>query len=87
MKPYNLSLLVSIFVSSQVVVSQQVLHHHPAHWDSPDLFNPDRFVEESRTVKPFTYIPFIVGPRRCLGKNFAMSEIKVPLNTPIVLNC
>ncbi|KAL5269027.1 hypothetical protein ACHWQZ_G002749 [Mnemiopsis leidyi] len=57
-------------------VSQQVMHHHPQFWKDPDIFNPDRFLH-SKDIIPFTFVPFIVGPRRCLGKNFAILEMKV----------
>ena len=59
-------------------VSQYVLHHHPDHWDNPDKFNPERFIEQSPV--PYTFIPFSVGPRRCLGKNFALLEMKIFLS-------
>jgi cytochrome P450 len=31
----------------------------------------------NKDIVPFTFVPFIVGPRRCLGKNFAILEMKV----------
>ena len=58
-------------------VSQQVLHHHPQYWNNPHTFDPNRFLEHSKEIVPFTFVPFIVGPRRCLGKNFAILEMKV----------
>ena len=62
-----------------VLVSQKTLHHHPKYWDNPDTFDPDRFLGNKEIV-PYTYVPFIVGPRRCLGKNFAILEIKIFLS-------
>ena len=57
-------------------VSQRVMHHHPQFWKDPNTFNPDRFLDNKEII-PFTFVPFIVGPRRCLGKNFAILEMKV----------
>ena len=62
-----------------VMVSPKTLSHHPKYWDNPDTFDPDRFLGNKEIV-PFTFVPFIVGPRRCLGKNFAILEIKIFLS-------
>ena len=61
---------------ASVMVSQHVLHHHPQYWNNPDTFNPDRFLGNKKPV-PFSFAPFILGPRTCLGKNFALLEMKV----------
>ena len=62
-----------------VSVSQKALHHHPKYWDNPDTFDPERFLGNKEIV-PFTFIPFIVGPRKCIGKNFAILQMKIFLS-------
>ena len=52
------------------------LHHDSRHWDKPEVFNPERFSSGSK-VKSFSYLPFMAGPRSCIGKNFAMLEAKM----------
>ena len=59
-----------------VMICQTVLHHHPKYWDNPNMFDPNRFLGKNEII-PFSYCPFIKGPRRCLGKNFAMMEMKI----------
>ena len=61
---------------ASVIVSQYVVQHHPQYWDDPNTFEPSRFLG-SKEIVPFTFVPFIVGPRRCIGKNFAILEMKV----------
>ena len=53
------------------------MHHLPKYWEDPERFNPNRFIGSSPV--PFTYFPFFMGPRRCMGKNFAILELKVLL--------
>lgn len=44
------------------------LHRDPKYFPNPDVFDPERFSLENRhTIQPFTYIPFGVGPRNCIG--------------------
>ena len=63
---------------SIVYVSHYVLHRHPALWDDPDAFRPERFLgPAAAAVDPFAFGPFSRGPRDCIGKYFAMVEGKV----------
>lgn len=45
------------------------------YFPEPLKFKPERFLDNS--VEPHTWIPFMVGPRSCLGQQFAMMEMKV----------
>ncbi|KAL0841593.1 hypothetical protein ABMA28_015252 [Loxostege sticticalis] len=50
------------------------------YWPEPEIFNPDRFYDENKkNIRPFTFMPFGVGPRACLGSRFALLELKVLL--------
>jgi cytochrome P450 len=52
-----------------------LLHRHEDYWDSPDVFDPDRFSPERRGGRHrFQYIPFGGGPRLCVGARFATAE-------------
>jgi enediyne biosynthesis protein E7 len=66
---------------TDVFISPYLLHRHPAFWDNPEQFRPERFdavdVEERHR---FAYIPFSVGPRHCIGENIAMFEMLVHLS-------
>jgi cytochrome P450 len=55
--------------------SQWVIHRHPAYWDEPDEFRPERFLAGRAPERPkFAYFPFGGGPRACIGNTFALVE-------------
>lgn len=62
---------------STVMVSMQGVHHNPEFWPEPLKFDPSRFLVE---LAPFTYLPFIDGPRSCLGQYLALLESKIVLS-------
>ncbi|HVH99750.1 MAG TPA: cytochrome P450 [Enhygromyxa sp.] len=65
-----------------VAVAPYTLHRHPAYWDNPEGFDPDRFLPERAAERPrYTYLPFGGGPRQCIGVNFALYEAKLVLAT------
>lgn len=54
------------------------LHHHPAYWENPFAFQPERF--ENFNMKGdnrFIFMPFGAGPHICIGNNFAMMEMQL----------
>ncbi|KAJ9492643.1 hypothetical protein VN97_g604 [Penicillium thymicola] len=54
------------------------IHNNPDLWDNPNRFNPDRWdTDEVKCRHKAAYIPFAMGPRMCIGFNFALQEIKV----------
>ncbi|XP_034830990.1 probable cytochrome P450 9f2 [Maniola hyperantus] len=62
------------------------VHMDEQYHPDPTKFDPDRFSEENKhNIKPFTYMPFGMGPRNCIGSRFALMELKV-LIYDLVLN-
>ncbi|EFN77007.1 Cytochrome P450 9e2 [Harpegnathos saltator] len=57
------------------------LHYDPKYFEEPDKFNPDRFIGEQKRYidKTGAFLPFGIGPRKCIGYRFALMEIKLLL--------
>jgi cytochrome P450 len=56
------------------------IHRLPALWKDADAFKPERFLDDGAKKMPAgSYIPFIEGPRMCIGKSFALMEAQLLL--------
>ncbi|XP_077491778.1 cytochrome P450 3A14-like [Amblyomma americanum] len=63
-----------------VMVPVSYLHQDPEVWREPGNFDPERFSSENRSrIHPVSFQPFGKGPRECLGRNFALLEMKIML--------
>ncbi|KAJ8928371.1 hypothetical protein NQ314_019102 [Rhamnusium bicolor] len=58
---------------------QQFFRWYPSlSYPDPDRFDPERFSDENKAnINPYTYMPFGVGPRNCIGSRFALLETKI----------
>lgn len=73
---------VRIPKGGMIGISSWVLHRHRKLWDSPEKFDPDRFLPERSAGRPrFAYLPFGGGPRVCIGQMMAMQEATLILAT------
>ena len=63
-----------------MVVSPWLLHRHRRRWIEPDAFMPERFMPGSLAIDRYAYLPFGVGPRVCIGAQFAMAEATLVLS-------
>ncbi|HWR37824.1 MAG TPA: cytochrome P450 [Clostridia bacterium] len=58
-----------------VLMSQFVTHRDPRYYPKPLRFDPERFTPEAKAARPrFSYFPFGMGPRQCIGEAFAWME-------------
>ena len=54
------------------IVSPWLVHRHADNWEAPDEFRPARFLPDAPPPASFTYLPFGLGPRHCVGEAFTM---------------
>jgi cytochrome P450 len=65
----------AIRAGSIVFVSPWAMHRHPDYWDEPTRFDPGRFSPERSAARPkHAFLPFVTGPRMCIGSHFALVE-------------
>ena len=65
-----------------IVIPIYIIHRHRKLWDDPDRFDPDRFLSEREAKHHrMQFMPFGVGPRVCIGAQFAMTEAVAVLAT------
>ena len=69
---------------SIMAVSPLAIGRNPKYFDQPMEFRPERWTREfERQLPRGAYVPFAGGPRVCLGKQFALMEMKIILGTLI----
>ncbi|MFF1695935.1 cytochrome P450 [Streptomyces sp. NPDC058257] len=69
-----------IEAGTDVLVCPYLTHRDPELWEAPGRFDPARFTTPGRRpTHPGSYFPFGVGPRACLGLQFALRESTVLL--------
>lgn len=71
---------VRVEPGEKVSLVPYVTHRLPEFWPRPDDFDPERFApERAAAIAPFSYLPFLLGRRECLGEHFAVLESVVAL--------
>ncbi|MET8425100.1 cytochrome P450 [Nocardia sp. NPDC004860] len=57
---------------SRVLFSPYGIHRDPRFWNEPDKFEPNRFLTDK--INRNAYLPFNIGPRKCIGFRLANME-------------
>lgn len=57
-----------------------VLQRLPCYWESPELFNPERFSKvQAKPYPKHAFLPFGIGPRVCIARVFAEQQARLIL--------
>jgi len=72
---------VDVPAGTLVIISPWLLHRRPEDWPDPLRFDPDRFAAERSATPRGGYLPFGVGPRLCIWREFALVESVLALAT------
>lgn len=67
---------------SLMLISPWALHRRDDLYPNPLTFDPDRFSEARQAEHPipnFSHLTFAAGPRACIGKAFAMMQMRINL--------
>ncbi|XP_076657333.1 uncharacterized protein LOC143361644 [Halictus rubicundus] len=68
----------TVYPGEDVWIPIQMLHWDPKYFPDPERFDPERFSEENKkNIVPYSYLPFGLGPRMCVGNRFALMEVKI----------
>lgn len=60
----------------KMIIPMQAVHRDERLWPNPDKYDPRRFEEK---IDTYAFLPFIAGPRSCVGQYFALLETKIVL--------
>ncbi|XP_063236085.1 methyl farnesoate epoxidase-like [Bacillus rossius redtenbacheri] len=61
---------------STVIMSLWSCHMDPDHWEDPENFRPERFIDsQGRLISDPWLMPFGYGRRRCLGETLAKNSL------------
>jgi cytochrome P450 len=61
------------------IISPWLLHRNARSWPDPREFRPKRFLDEPAMNARPDYLPFGLGPRLCIGRDFALVELTILL--------
>lgn len=61
-----------------IYIHANAINRLPMYWgDNPDVFDPDRWDNLPSTFTTNAFMTFLHGPRGCIGRKFAESEMKM----------
>lgn len=67
---------------TSLAIPARLIHRHPKHWEDPETFSPERWLNSTVTGidnRGFTFMPFGAGGHNCIGYRFATYEAKLIL--------
>lgn len=70
----------AVAAGTDILVCPYLTHRDPRLWPDPERFDPRRFLTpDGKPAHTGAYFPFGIGPRACLGLQFALRESTILL--------
>lgn len=70
----------SIRPGENIFINIRGIHTDPRYWNDPYTFDPDRFLPERTANRhKWAFIPFLNGPRKCIGEPLSRAEMQLIL--------
>ncbi|KAL1462632.1 hypothetical protein WDU94_014454, partial [Cyamophila willieti] len=74
----DIKMCLTYFAGVSIAIPVFYLQNCPRYYNSPELFDPDRWLPENVSSRdPFCFLPFSSGPRNCVGGKYALLQMKV----------
>ncbi|KAM9957546.1 hypothetical protein ACTFIR_009653 [Dictyostelium discoideum] len=67
--------------NAQILINYHALSRNEEYFENPNQFDPTRFLNSDSNP---AFMPFSIGPRNCVGSNFAQDEIYIALSNMIL---
>jgi cytochrome P450 len=78
---------IEIKKGTVIYIPIYAIHHDEEFYPNPEEYQPERFLAGNKEhIISYTYLPFVSGPRNCIGMRFALLEIKLALASLILRN-
>ncbi|NOQ15245.1 MAG: cytochrome P450 [Methyloprofundus sp.] len=72
---------IDIPAGTDMLIPPYLVHRNPAYWPDPEKFDPQRFSPENIKKQHIgAYLPFAIGPRRCIGDSMAIQEMALHIS-------
>ena len=72
----------TIPAGTTIICALQAVHHREDLWPKPGEYNPTRFSDgNDKKIDQYAFVPFIQGPRNCLGQHLALLEARAVLQS------
>lgn len=72
----------AVSAEARIMINIIGIHHDPNHWPFPERFDPDRFeADRAKEHDKFAFMPFLNGPRKCIGEPLSRVEMQLILAT------
>ncbi|KAI9294674.1 cytochrome P450, partial [Neoconidiobolus thromboides FSU 785] len=58
------------------VIDINYIQNNPNYWEEPNIFKPERWIDQNGKFQSHkNFMPFLIGPRACLGRSLAWMEL------------